>query len=713
MSYDHLGPRARLRLAKLIGLAARLGQAAGAAAVQAAATTAQLRDAAVDAYRSGVLKAAGDTAQAKLTLAAAAAGLPVDEYRRMLEFHDAGLDAALTTLNDPVTTELEKSLASTWMGAAGREPGWSALYEDPYEPMALHGGYRERPSLITYEMIDAVAYRLGPFIAYTQNRVTKATQYARPQEDRHGVGFIIRKRDERWKSIGGASQAKTATAGTELRKSRACRDLALAFKGLTGSELLRKAGPGDPPQAGQPTERPEQQPAPPPVDPWAAQAAAAPAGGDAAATKTVEVDPRAQELTAILMNCGRTPQEDADGDRRDGFPTFVHKILRDSLFYDQINFEKQRNRKGKLQVWQAVDAKSTRSARRDTDVRNVRGEKVRYAQVIHGVIAAEFSARDLAFRVRNPRTDLRSFGYGLSEIEMAISVVTALLNGFDHNARYFSQGTTAKGILAIHGLVPRGHLTAFKQLWQAMVSGAANAWRTPILNMADEKSSAKWIDIQKSNLDMEWSRFMDYLLKICCAVWQIAPEEIGFQFGNTGQAGGMGEAGQKDKVQAGKDKGLKPLLEWLAQVINEEILWELDPNYEFAFVGMDADSEAAEVELLGKKSATYMTINEVRASQDLPHRDDCEIIRDPNWTQAKNAAAAAQQPGMGGGPPGASPGFDGVDNYAPWDDGGPGQDSETGQPAGPEPAAKSLTARAAPRRLKPRHATVTRYEVAL
>jgi hypothetical protein len=609
---------------RLAGLAARAGKGLGDLIVGAGQGATGLREAFVSAYDLGVQKHAEQKRSTLLKARSQLLGLTPELYTHLAE--EMGeqplIEATVRELERP-RGELAKALGANW------DRTWRALQEDPFEPIASFGGWRERPSLLTWEMLEALAYRVPPFTAYLQTRLNQMLYYGQPQEDKHGPGFIIRK---------------------------------------------RSGGKNNPRLQSQPN------------------------GTQANEGETPEEDSRARYLEQVVINCGYTPRYDPEtGQTRDGFVTFLRKVIRDSLIYDQLTFEKQRDRAGRIVAWRATDAKTMRPARQDLHYFNERREPIRYAQVINGTVAADFSPLDLAFVIRNPRTDIRSWGYGLSELEMSVGVVTALLNSFEHNARYFANGTTAKGVLTVHGLVPAGQLTAFRRLWTAMITGAQNAWRTPILNMPDEKSDVKWIDIQKSNLDMEWSKFMDWLLKVMCAIVQIAPEEIGFQFGNQGQTSSMGgQGGQREKVEAGKDKGLKPLLTWTAQVLNEEIIWPIDSDYEFAFVGLDAESEQSEVELIIKEQSGYLKVNEARAARNLPalsKEEGGEMILNPTWQQyVSQQAMQAGQQGGGGGMESQDPGA-----FGGW--GGFGQEPQPEQ-APPEPAEKSLTGTQAKRTLR-------------
>jgi len=207
-------------------------------------------------------------------------------------------------------------------------------------------------------------------------------------------------------------------------------------------------------------------------------------------------------------------------------------------------------------------------------------------------------------------------------------------------------------MLTLSGLIPPRRLRHFKRLWHSMVTGTENSWRTPILNMPEEKSKAEWIDLQKSNLDMEWGKFMEWCLKVACSVWQIAPDEIGFEFGAHGQTSSLNSGNNKYKIDASKDRGLFPLLDQIARMMTEEIVEYIDPEYEFVYAGHDQESEEAEVKRRTDEGSTYKTVDEIRAECDLDELPDGKgaVILNPTWLQAAQAIDA-QQGDQAEGPP--------------------------------------------------------------
>jgi intein/homing endonuclease len=216
----------------------------------------------------------------------------------------------------------------------------------------------------------------------------------------------------------------------------------------------------------------------------------------------------------FLLNMG----VDRDAER-DSFETWVRKVVRDRLTFDQLCSEKVLRRSGKPHSVFAVPADTIRIA----SPRNKKGSPMlqseqrftpKYVQIIDGSIVNEYTKPEFIFRVSNPRTDIRTFGYGFSELEMLINTVTSHLWAEEWNRKVFSQGSTIKGILNVKGNVPAQQMESFKRMWLTQVSGVSNAWRTPVMNSED----MQWIPLQPSNNDMGYQQWLEYLIKIACFV---------------------------------------------------------------------------------------------------------------------------------------------------------------------------------------------------
>lgn len=374
-----------------------------------------------------------------------------------------------------------------------------------------------------------------------------------------------------------------------------------------------------------------------------------------------------ERAESLIMRTGVTSNPRG----RDSFETFLRKITWDSLVYDQMAFEIVPSRDGVPAEWYAVDAATMRLAdSASTYVNEDDSKSVRYVQIYDGMIISEYNQEEMCFGVRNPRTDIRLYGYGVSELEMLINAITSLLWAWEYNQKFFSQGSAAKGVLNFKGAVPEKQLKAFRRHWYQMLAGVENAWRTPITN-ADE---LQWINMQNTNRDMEYNAWMDFLIKVACSMYSMDPVEVNFKYGNAGQKSGLQEASNKEKIIESKERGLRPLLRFISQQINRNIIWPMNENFEFTFVGLDAKTQDDVATLNQKRVKTMMTVDELRAEDDLPPLPDGkgEVILDPTWFQFSQSKDAPE-----GGMPGA-PGAPGE----PGEEGGEEEGGEEGKTFG-------------------------------
>lgn len=408
---------------------------------------------------------------------------------------------------------------------------------------------------------------------------------------------------------------------------------------------------------------------------------------DRKAKATPASEARSQQIERWLMSTGTTDHPEA----RDDFETFLAKLVRDTLTFDQMGFEVVPSVKGTPAEFYAVDASTLRLA--DTTKLFVDPEDedvIRYVQVYDGLVVAEYTAQQLCFAVRNPSSDIRLQGYGQSELEMLVSTVTALLWAWDYNQKFFSQGAGVKGIINFQGTVPEKQLRAFRRHWYSMVAGTENAFRTPIMN----SEGLQWVNLQQSNRDMEFNAWMDFLIKIACAIYQIDPMEVNFKYGDTG-AKPMFESANQSKLSASKDKGLKPLLRFLQRRISSHLVTKLDPDFEFEFVGLESMTPNEQADLNTKLVKTTRTIDELRALEDLPPLPNGlgDVILDPVYMQHMSQAAQSEQGTGAFAPPQPPPGADGGDDADPFsrlkgqlaDGGDGGDDAGDGEDAGGAP----------------------------
>ena len=500
----------------------------------------------------------------------------------------------------PLRQELIKAGFMSPASASDYQP--KALLSDPFAYNASVYGYKEKYTAVDFSKARQISYSDPIISAIIQTRTNQFAAFANPQENRWKMGFRITNRDKK-KAISGKGKKK------------------------------------------------------------------------------------AQELERFVVACGfpESTQDTPETKKRDNFEQFLRKYIRDSLTFDACTAEIVPRRNGLPASFRAIDASTIRLLPDEFDQklrdggpshqqilitpiweqakRHVKDAKnPRYVQLMNGCPVAEFEEWEMAYGVRNPRTDILMNGYGFSEIEMLLPVITAHINADTYNRRFFSQGSSQKGILSFEGNVPPDQLDAFRRQWHQQCVGVANSWRTPIVATGKD-NKLNWISLHSTNKEMEWGKYIEYLVKSICAVYQIDPIEIGFDISknSSGQGGGSSIGGQGQQVERqklSKDRGLDPLLRFVSYQINEYIVWRIDPDLEFEFVGLNVNSEKEQLDMDKTQVETFKTLNELRAEYDLPAiktpdqlKDVGDFVMSQQFIQAVGSAQSAAQLDQGQGGP--------------------------------------------------------------
>ena len=304
---------------------------------------------------------------------------------------------------------------------------------------------------------------------------------------------------------------------------------------------------------------------------------------------------------------------------RDTFYDFCKKIIRDTLLYDQVNFEKNIDKKtNKLISFLAVDPTTMFYKTKDSKIVRNKEKLPKFVQVIDDKVVNEYTAREMAMGIRRPRTDISSSGYGYSELEVALKQIVAHENTEAFNDRFFSHGGTTRGVLLIkqEQQSTTYALESFKREWKSSLSGINGSWQIPVINAED----VKFINMTPTANDMQFEKWLNYLINVICSVYGIDPSEINFpnRGGATGsKSNSLNEGNSSDKHRDSKTKGLEPLLKFIENMINKYIISEFDSKYIFEFSGGDNKTELEKLAILEKELELFKLPDEARIERDL------------------------------------------------------------------------------------------------
>lgn len=212
---------------------------------------------------------------------------------------------------------------------------------------------------------------------------------------------------------------------------------------------------------------------------------------------------RVERIVRFLEDGGETDKWEIP----DSFVTFVRKIMQDSLSIDQLAFEITRTRGQELHQFKAIDGSMIRfldtvdpNYAHQFDQYRYKGYLPKYCQVFDQQIVFNkqlntyvmYYPWELGFGIRNVGTDIWQNGYGRSELESLIEIITYILNGVQYNGNFFKNGSNPKGFIKMNGPnTNQTQLNDFKQKWRQMLTGTENSHKIPIFAGLD----LEWVDL--------------------------------------------------------------------------------------------------------------------------------------------------------------------------------------------------------------------------
>lgn len=365
----------------------------------------------------------------------------------------------------------------------------------------------------------------------------------------------------------------------------------------------------------------------------------------------VKKDPKAEysaeelkEIAALedfIYHCGR--KEGTPPDERALFGNFLKLAVRDALTFGHVAIEKVKTRAGGLHRFRPLPAesvylinkrltkdqiKSEQSAaaqtygqplsdndpKRDQIKNPVPVDYYKYVQMSYNMRPlAHFGDEEMVFKLFNPQNFVDSNGYCYSPLELAIINITNHLNVENYNANFFTHGYAARGVLHLKGTVTQPQLMNFRRQFYNTISGQQHAWRTPIVAGLDE---VQWVPMSASAKEMEYINFNNHLMRIVCTQFAIDPMELGLDY--LISANGRSPAQQANneyKIAYSRERGLYPILMFLEDMINSDIVPAIDKTlaekYKFVFTGYTDETPQTEIAQMQAEMTVWKSMNDL------------------------------------------------------------------------------------------------------
>ena len=345
-------------------------------------------------------------------------------------------------------------------------------------------------------------------------------------------------------------------------------------------------------------------------------------------------DKKANLITEMIQQTGFK----YDPDREDDFIDFGKMFLREILTIDQVAVELQYNKRNEVAAFWLVDGGTIHRCTAEGWEDN---PKYKFVQEVDGQVVAAYTREEIIFDYMYKRVDIMHRGYGYSLLEQAVDLVSTLLLGLRYNRDLFTKEKIPKGFLAVQGEADEMTIDAITRYWTMAMSGVGGKFKIPVIPTGKEGTSLDFKNLSQSNRDMEYNKLMLFFLSLFAAVYGMDLAELGIKT-DTYQSV-LGSASIAPRQEYSKSRALKSLLGFQAGFMNK-IIRKIDPDYEFMFIGIDPEDEAAKYDIATKAISSTRTINEMREEdgKEPLEGDEYDMVLNQNLIQAKGQAQQAE-----------------------------------------------------------------------
>lgn len=285
----------------------------------------------------------------------------------------------------------------------------------------------------------------------------------------------------------------------------------------------------------------------------------------------------------------------------ESFRSWVEPIIEDVLVLDAGVIEKERTFGGGVAALHSVDgAKVKVSALWDGDP-----DEPRYWWVPVPQYEVPFTNDDMIYIMANPRT---YSVLGLSPLETLKQTIDAELSGALYNQRQVTQAAP-DGMLDLGEGARPEKVEEFRSYWLHEVAGRG------AMAFIGGTKGAKFVPFRASNRDMQYSEWLEYLVRKICAVYLISPQDVGLTFDINRSEGQV----QQEMTE---DQGLRPLLALIQDYFTREVVWDQsfggpENNLAFRFTRLNIKESMskASINKLALAGMPWKSVNEAREDE--------------------------------------------------------------------------------------------------
>jgi hypothetical protein len=284
--------------------------------------------------------------------------------------------------------------------------------------------------------------------------------------------------------------------------------------------------------------------------------------------------------------------------------TWLRALLEDMFVIDAATLFCQRTRSGQLFALHQLDGATIKRViddwgRTPQPYRDADGLAVyppAYQQVLKGMPAVNYSARDIVYRPRNVRAHKV---YGYSPVQQVLMTVNIALRRQLWQLDYYTEGSIPDALIGVPTNWTPEQIKQFQDYWDTEFSGDLAKRRRAKFVPGD--TAAKVVQTKEPQHKDD---FDEWLARIICFAFSVPPQWA---------VKLMNRATADNQSAQSEEEGLEPTKEWVKDLVDEIIAEEFaSPDLELHWLDEDADAAELEKNLEGRVRLGAVTLNEMR-----------------------------------------------------------------------------------------------------
>lgn len=240
--------------------------------------------------------------------------------------------------------------------------------------------------------------------------------------------------------------------------------------------------------------------------------------------------------------------------------------------------------------------------------------KAAYVQEIDGRVVAGWTDDEMSVNITNPSIVTNKLPYGGGSLfQRSLDITAAWVNAWQYNQELF-RTNYPESLLTLFGDYDPNGLEAFKREMYGEAGPAS--WQRLAVIPADPEFRAEVTKLRDTPKDMLYSEMLRFIINLKSASFRMNPSTINFAV-DKGGGSYLFEGNQDEAIAQAQEEGFHSLLQNMADWLTRVLIKPRYNDLKMVWQGLKKEDETRKVELRQKKAATWMTIDEVRAEENL------------------------------------------------------------------------------------------------